>query len=252
MLGAQPDHGLQQRRAVDAEEHRLGHGVARLLIAFPPGRDPGRGDLLEREQRIVGGDRLARRAHRLGQGLDRLHHRVLVGEHGEAQAVGMHLPHHLGRLLGRHRPHHRLDERAVEAVVDLRHAGDRGEALVVLVAVGAERADVVQAARLQAEEILAVDQVAMLGGLVDLVDHRLVEAGRHQVDHVHAGGEFGMFLGRHLARDEDAEMADRLVQGVDDGLAVGDDLVLVVVEIGDPAQRLLRRRDVVAPRAEAR
>src|SRR5580704_4895277 len=31
MLGAQPDHGLQQRRAVDTEEHRLGHGVARLL-----------------------------------------------------------------------------------------------------------------------------------------------------------------------------------------------------------------------------
>ena len=59
-----------------------------------------------------------------------------------------------------------------------------------------------------------------------------------------------MFLGRHLARDEDAEMADRLVQGVDDGLAVGDDLVLVAVEVGDPAQRLLRRRDVVAPRAQ--
>ena len=59
MLGAQPDHGLQQRRAVDAEEHRLGHGVARLPVAFPPGRDPGRGDLLEREQRIVGRDRLA-------------------------------------------------------------------------------------------------------------------------------------------------------------------------------------------------
>ena len=90
----------------------------------------------------------------------------------------------------------------------------------------------------------------MLGGLVDLVDHRLVEAGRHQVDHLHAGGELGMFLGRHLARDEDAEMADRLVQRVDDGLAVGDDLVLVAVEVGDPAQRLLRRRDVVAPRAQ--
>ena len=42
----------------------------------------------------------------------------------------------------------------------------------------------------------------------------------------------------------------RLVQRVDDGLAVGDDLVLVVVEVEDPVQRLLRRRDVVAPRAE--
>ena len=40
-----------------------------------------------------------------------------------------------------------------------------------------------------------------------------------------------MLLGRDLAGDEDAEMADALVQRVDDGLAVGDDLVLVVVEI---------------------
>ena len=70
------------------------------------------------------------------------------------------------------------------------------------------------------------------------------------VDHLHAGGELGVLLGRHLARHEDAEMADRLVQRVDDGLPVGDDLVLVRVEVGDPAQRLLRRRDVVAPRAE--
>src|SRR5260370_4020180 len=47
---------------------------------------------------------------------------------------------------------------------------------------------------------------------LDLADHRLVEAGRHGVDHFHAGGKLGVFLGRHFARDEDAEMADRLVQ----------------------------------------
>ena len=37
---------------------------------------------------------------------------------------------------------------------------------------------------------------------------------------------------------------------VDDGLAVGADVVDVVVEIEDPSQRLLRRRDVVALGAE--
>src|SRR5215469_6090669 len=45
-------------------------------------------------------------------------------------------------------------------------------------------------------------------------------------------------------------MADRLVDRVDDGLAIGADLLDVVVEIEDPAQRLLRRGDVVALGAE--
>ena len=37
---------------------------------------------------------------------------------------------------------------------------------------------------------------------------------------------------------------------VDDGLPVGADLVHVVVEVEDPVERLLRRRDVVSARAE--
>ena len=38
-----------------------------------------------------------------------------------------------------------------------------------------------------------------------------------------------------------------VMQRVDDGLAVGADLVHAVIKIGDPIERLLRRRDVVAP-----
>ena len=38
--------------------------------------------------------------------------------------------------------------------------------------------------------------------------------------------------------------------GVDDGLVVGDQVVLVAVQVGDPAQRLARRGDVVAVGAE--
>src|SRR6516162_3583464 len=45
-------------------------------------------------------------------------------------------------------------------------------------------------------------------------------------------------------------MADRLVDGVHDGLPIGADFVHVVVEIEDPSQRLLRRRYVVALRAK--
>ena len=59
-----------------------------------------------------------------------------------------------------------------------------------------------------------------------------------------------MLLCRHLAGDEDAEMANALVQTIDNRLAGCDDLVLVVVEVEDPVQSLLGGRDVVAPRAE--
>ena len=59
-----------------------------------------------------------------------------------------------------------------------------------------------------------------------------------------------MLLPRHAAGDEDAEMADLIVHAVDDGLAVGADVLDALIEVGDPAQRLLRRRDVVALRAE--
>ena len=65
-------------------------------------------------------------------------------------------------------------------------------------------------------------------------------------------GELAVLLRRHLAGDEDAEMADALMQAIDDRLAGGDDLVLVIVEVEDPAQRLLRRRDVVTPRSRTR
>src|SRR5579864_2483971 len=45
-------------------------------------------------------------------------------------------------------------------------------------------------------------------------------------------------------------MTDRFVNRVDDGLAVGAYFVDILVEIEQPAKRLLRRRDVVALGAE--
>ena len=45
-------------------------------------------------------------------------------------------------------------------------------------------------------------------------------------------------------------MTDAVMQAIDDRLAGIDDFVLVIVEIEYPVQCLLRRRDVVAPRAE--
>ena len=53
-----------------------------------------------------------------------------------------------------------------------------------------------------------------------------------------------------LARDEDAEVADALVHQADDHLPARLDLLGRGVEVGDPVERLLRRRDVVAHRGE--
>jgi hypothetical protein len=54
----------------------------------------------------------------------------------------------------------------------------------------------------------------------------------------------------NAARDEDAEMADALVNGIDDRLLIGPDVIHVGVAFEDPTQRLLRRSDVVAFGAE--
>ena len=248
---AEPDHRLQERRSVGREKERFRHGVADLAAVVQRGDDHQRGLLLGGEQRVVGADRRPVGANLLGQGLDRRHERVLVGEKLEAQPVWMRRAHRLGHRLRDGGANPGLGEGAVEAEIDLGQAGDRGEALLVLGAVDAEDADVVERSRLEPEEILAVDEVAVRGVLTDLGDDGLVEPGRRRLDHLHTGDELAVLLGCDLARDEDAKVPDRGVQRIDDRLAVGDDLALVVVEVENPAQRLLRRGDVVAPGAEA-
>ena len=54
-----------------------------------------------------------------------------------------------------------------------------------------------------------------------------------------------MLLLRHPARDKYTQVPDGIVDGVDDGLLVGQDVVIVLVAIDDPADRLLRRGDIV-------
>src|SRR5207245_9737755 len=62
--------------------------------------------------------------------------------------------------------------------------------------------------------------------------------------------ELGGLALRHARRHENPEVPDAFVQAVDDRLLGGPDLVDAAVDIGDPIERLLRRRDVVAPGRE--
>ena len=55
-----------------------------------------------------------------------------------------------------------------------------------------------------------------------------------------------MLLSRDPAGNEDAQMADFVVDRVDDGLAIGADFIDVLIQIENPSERLLWRRDVVA------
>ena len=105
-------------------------------------------------------------------------------------------------------PNKGLGERAIEAEIDLGQPRDCRKALLVLGAVDAEGADVVERSRLEPEEILAVDKVAVRRVLADVGDDGLIEAGRRRLDHLHAGDELAVLLGRDLARDEDAEVPD--------------------------------------------
>ena len=74
----------------------------------------------------------------------------------------------------------------------------------------------------------------------------LVKARRQRLDRLERRDDAVVLLARDLGRDEDAEMADFLMDDVDDSLAARADLALVAIDFGDPVQRLRRRRDVVA------
>src|SRR5208283_604645 len=176
--------------------------------------------------------------------------RVPVREHAETQAMRMHLADGLGYPLGRRRANPRLGEGPIEPDIDLGDPRDRGETVLVVRTVDAEGADVVERALLEAEKVLAVNELAVLRVLSDVRDGRLVKSRRRRLDHIHAGDELLIFLRSDLARNENPQVPDAVVQRVDDRLTVGDDLVDTVVEVENPVQGLLWGGDVVAPGAE--
>ena len=70
---------------------------------------------------------------------------------------------------------------------------------------------------------------------------------RQAIDQLQRVHDLVVFLARDRAAGEDAEVADLLVQHVNDGPAGRDDRLLVAPRVDDPVERLLRRRDIVAP-----
>ena len=189
-------------------------------------------------------------AHLLGQRRDRRHQRIGVGEQLVLQPQRMHLRIHSASGGADHGAHQRLHEGAIEREIDLgdaRRVAKRRSSAASLPP-SARMSSSVRASQRITQSPVTRSGLAVSSRL--RLEHRLVEAGRQHVDQIDIAGELAVLLARDAAGDEDAEMTDGLVDRVDDRLAVGADLVDVVVEIENPAERLLRRRDVVALRAE--
>ena len=146
--------------------------------------------------------------------------------------------------------HERLKERAVKGEIGLRNLGNGREHALVFRLMAAKRADVVQGSWIAMHDPIPGYEIGM-GRAVGLAfEAGFVKAGRQDVDEVDVAGELAVLFLRDPARNKDAKMPDLLVDGVDDGLPVGPDLIDILVEIENPPERLLRRGDVIALRAE--
>ena len=185
--------------------------------------------LLHGDERIVVRNRPTFGTDLSGEQFDLSHHRVGVGKNLVLQPQRMHLVHPLGERPPDRGAHERLHERAIEGQIDVRHArGGRETALVGRI-VAAHRADVVERPLLTAHHPVAGHEIGArrVRGLG--IEHRLIETGRQRIDQVDVAGELAVLFLRDSSGDEDAEVADGLVDRIDDGLAVGTNLVDVLV-----------------------
>ena len=162
IAGAQTHHRLQQRRAERPEEARLDEAVARPPEAVEQIDDPARDLLLHRQERIAGRRPAGARRAPFGRGRrpgPSRGWRPRTARTAAASAAAR--GHGAARLRVDQGPNGRLHEGAVEAEIDLRKPGHRREPALVGDVVAAERADVVERARLEPHHVVAADQVGV-------------------------------------------------------------------------------------------
>ena len=250
VVGPHAQRRLHGGGAVEPLEEALAGRVAHLPVEVERAHDLVGEALLHRQEGIVRRGGPAVLPHLLRQRLQHPQEGVVVGEHLVAKPQRMHPAQPVRRGLVARGPHGGLHIGAVEAEIDARKLRHRGEAPVLLLAAADDHADVVQVAAGEARDVVRLHQLRPRLVRQPPLQLRLVEPGRQHVDQVDVGGELLVLLARHRAGHEDPQMADAFVHGIDDGLPVGADLLQAAIEIGDPAQRLLRRGDVVALGAE--
>src|SRR5262245_57415681 len=92
--------------------------------------------------------------------------------------------HGFGEALVGPAPHPGLNERAVNAEIDLRYTGDRRKPSLVLLVVAAQCPDIVKGPGFEAHQIVTTDQVG--GRLLEVLwcHNRLVEPRRQHIDEI--------------------------------------------------------------------
>ena len=247
VFGIQAHQRLQQRGAVESKKDLLRQCIPRLSPQLQARLYPAGCQSLDRKQGVGlrGGPPILPDC--FGERRDRCHKRVAVGEEAEAEPVGMHLADGIGNCRRDGRADCRADEGLVQTLVHLGQSCDRRKSTIILRIVAAERADVVQGPLFQGKVVAAMHKLRISRCRIGIGNHGLIEPRRQEIDEIHALDQLGVLLGGHLSGDEDAKMANGLVQRVYDRLAVGYDFVFMVVEVEDPVECLRRRCDVVAP-----
>src|SRR5262249_47442306 len=173
-----------------------------------------------------------------------------IGEDLVLQAQRVQLLHPLCQRRVHECPNERLRKGAVKREVGFRYASGGGEPSLIGRIISAKRADIVQRSFLAPHHPTAGRKIR-IGSISSLgLEHRLVETGRQRVDQVDVTGKLAVLFFCNAAGNEDAEMADALVDRIDDRLPVGADFVDVLVQIENPSESLLGRRDVIALGAE--
>src|SRR5262245_60190918 len=157
----------------------------------------------------------------------------------------MQVPDRLGEGRVDQRSHKRLHEGAIKRKVCLRDAVDRSETALVGCAIAAKRTDVVESPRLTAHHPIAANHVGIGGGVGLGFENRLVETRWQRIDQINVARELVVLFARNLSRDENSQMTNILMDGVDDRLPAGADFINVFIEIKNPTKRLLRRGNVV-------
>src|SRR6185437_2393766 len=185
-------------------------------------------------------------ANPLGEGCEGVHEKVLVGKDLVAQAIRVKILEPFRACVRGECPDEWADVVPVKPLIDRGDARDCREAEIVRIVVAAESAYIIESAGNEANDITTGDQISSRGRGVLFGYDGFVKSRRKRVDQIHRLGELLVLFRRDLGRDEDSQMSNALMERVDDGLPVGAQLVVAAVEIEYPAERLLRRGDVVA------
>ena len=235
-------HPVHEGRAVNRQKSRFKSRVAHVAEKVYALNEGVGHDLFQPDERVACLGGLALGAAPVGGLADQRHDRILVRKRFTAQARWVALAQRLRRLRRDHCLHQRAHAHLVEIGTCFGQAGDGGKIALLLAVVDGDGQDVGHRALVKADQELLMQPFARR-----VVNLHLVQAGRQRFDGFERRGDFGVFLARNRGRHKNAQMAHLVVNHINDALAAHADFVLVAVGIDDPVQRLLRRRDVVAP-----